>query len=723
MKRKTSSGGKTENAAGKDLFLSRELSILDFHSRVLDEADCPANPLLEKLKFIAIFSGNIDEFFMVRIAGLRQLVNLNEDVPDPAGNRPSGQIAILRCRLEKLLRRQHRLLYEKIFPELAAAGVEIADLASLSPAQRSKLAHVFHEEVFPVLTPLAVDEEHPFPVLGNGAIEIAASLCAEDDPERRIRHVFLEVPEVLPRFVELSDEPGKRVFVPLEEIILSFMHELFSGYRILDKVPFRLLRDMDFTIDPDDGPDLMAVIERNIIRRQFREPIRLEIAGRASPELEEWLNGQFGLERIYRYRIRGMLRLQQLFELVGKVAAPEFLEKPWPKLPPYPPGRYTSVFEAVKKEKYILDALPYHSFDVVTELLEQAADDPDVLAIKQTLYRVSGNSPVVRSLLRAARNGKQVTVVVELKARFDEYNNINWARKLEENGAHVVYGVRDLKIHGKALLIVRREEGRIVRYVHLATGNYNDKTAELYTDMGVFTADAGLASDVSSLFNVMTGLASPPAQWRELAVAPFDLREKLLFLIDRETGLASRGRPGRIVAKMNGLSDEEMIRAISRAADAGVEIDLIVRGVCCYKMPEDRKNVRIISIVDRFLEHSRIFCFGNGGEEEYYLSSADWMYRNLSRRIEIMFPVRDAGMKKILRDVLSFQLEDDEKARRMRPDGRYARRRCAAHTEKRSQERTYLYFWRLAEARQKESGGGDVLPVLVPHHDGGTSGL
>ncbi len=707
-------------------FFPRELSLLSFHSRVLSEADYPANPLLEKLKFIAIFSGNIDEFFMVRVAGLRRQ-SKEGDMPDPSGMRPSAQLEEIRRRMEKLLRTQHELLYRRILPEMEReGGVFLRRVAELAPGQVRNLQKIFESSVLPVLTPLAIDEAHPFPLLGNGAIEIAVSLrsgkkCGKfsaavpeafSGEDGKLRHVLIEVPEVLPRFAEISSAEG-RIFVPMEDVVSSFMQQLFGDLQIVESLPFRVTRDMDFAMDSEVENDLMAAIERKILQRNFRDVIRLEInAADSRSELAGWLEERFQLEDMFVYHIRGMLNLKHCFELAGKCARPEWLEEPWPGMPVFHEGGGAGIFDEIKKRRYILNAPPFQNFGAVVDFLNAAAEDPDVLAVKQTLYRVSGNSPVVNALLKAAKNGKQVTVVVELKARFDEYNNINWARKLEEFGAHVVYGITGLKIHGKALLVVRREEEGIHRYVHLATGNYNDKTAQIYTDMGMLTDDGDIAFDVANIFNMITGCSAPPEEWRKIAAAPFDLREKFLYLINREAEFASRGCGGRIIAKMNGFSDDKMVEAMQNAAAAGVKIDLIVRGICCFRPQKGMKNVRIISIVDRYLEHSRIFYFGNGGRGEYYLSSADWMLRNLDRRIELLFPVEDEAVQAVLGEVLRFQLEDHEKGRVLQSDGRYfVRRNSGEHTPERSQERTYRYFRSLYEKEKKMRQSMDVLPV------------
>ena len=701
---------KQNETPDSELFISRELSWLDFNSRVLDEAFCPANPLLERLKFIAIFSSNLDEFFMVRIAGLRQLVKMEQNLPDPAGNRPADQLAAARRKIERLVKRQYSCLYDEILPGLERHGVRLSRPADLSSTQRAELTGYFTTQVLPVLTPLAVDQAHPFPILNSGAIEIAVSMKPAD--RKKLVYAFVEVPDVLPRFIEVPGMQPGRTFVLLEDVIMDNLGALFSGCEIEEFFPFRVTRDMDFSVEDEGAEDLLQSIEKKLLQRRHREPIRVEVLTNTRGPLARWLEQEFRLDEQFWYAVRGPLHLKQFFELVGKARLPELLEPAWPAVEPAAFSEHNSVFDAIAAKGTILVAPPFHSFSPVVRLLQQAADDPDVLAIKQTLYRVSGNSPVVRSLQRAAENGKQVTVVVELKARFDEGNNIAWARLLEESGAHVVYGVAGLKVHSKALLVVRREDGAIRRYVHLSTGNYNDKTAALYTDLGIMSSDPDLCFDVANLFNVLTGYSSPPAEWRKIAASPFDLRRQAMRLIEREIANSTPDRPGRIIAKMNSLSDEKMIRLLHKAADAGVEIDLIVRGICCYKPRAGQENVRIISIVDRYLEHSRLFYFFNNGDEEYYLSSADWMYRNLDKRVELLFPIEDEKIRGILMRLLEFQLNDTDKLRRLQASGSYTRSMAEHYTGARSQYNSYRYLKELAGAEMRDVTG-EALKVFT----------
>lgn len=684
-------------------FISRELSWIDFNSRVLDEASFEANKLLERLKFISIVSSNLDEFFMVRIAGLRQLADSGENKSDPAGNTPERQLALARVKISRLVRRQYNLLMKDILPQLTAHGVTLCRPEELLPEQLVHLRNYFRAEILPVLTPLAVDPAHPFPLLNSGAIEIALELKRK---KHNITRAFVEVPEVLPRFIPLSgisdedelmpeknsDDSGVELIL-LEDLISCFITDLFPGCEVVEKMVFRITRDMDFSVEEEVMDDLLTTIRGKLLQRRQREAIRLEIAGESSRgKLARYLMKELRLTPEFCYQLSGPLHLKQFMELVNFVRDPELSEEKWPPLTPAVFRQYSTVFEAIRAKENILLPLPFCSFSPLVDMLEQAANDPDVLAIKQTLYRVSGNSPIVRALQRAAENGKQVTVVLELKARFDESNNIAWAQALDNSGAHVIYGIAGLKVHSKALLIVRREAGCIRRYVHLGTGNYNDRTAKLYTDMGLLSCDPELCCDVANLFNLLSGCSAPPEYWNHLAVSPFDMRKKFTALIEREIRHCRAGRRGRIIAKMNSLADPWMVSLLHQAADAGVEIDLIIRGICCFRPRPKQDNVRICSIVDRYLEHTRIFYFENLGDSEYFLSSADWMTRNLDRRIETLFPVRDEESREIIRKFIEFQLADDDKKRKLLPTGAYTRPRVAAYSELRSQARCYRYL-------------------------------
>lgn len=694
-------------------FLNRELSWLDFNARVLEEATDPTNALLERLKFAAIFSGNLDEFFMVRVAGLWQQVEAGSSGTDPAGLSAAEQLRRIRRKVTELSALQCTCVLDDLMPALRAKGIAILDFAELSVPEREELRRYFEREVLPVLTPMAVDRSHPFPMIANGTMGIAVSLRR---PRSNKRHrALVEVPKVLPRFVELTGggRAEHSAYVLLEDLVREHLDLLFVKCSILKTTVFRLIRDMDFSVDEEGVADLLKDLEQQLRRRRRRAPVRLDLAETGDRSLGQWLIRHLDIDGDAVYRVRPPLDLSSLFELVGKAQRADLLEPVWPPLevPEIPADE--SVFSAIQRAGSIPLFHPFLSFDPVVRLLEEAAEDPAVLAIKQTLYRVSGGSPVVRALQRAAENGKQVTVIVEVKARFDEERNIAWARSLEESGAHVIYGIVGLKIHCKALLIVRREDRRIVRYLHLATGNYNDRTAKLYTDTGMFFSDPDMCMDVAALFNVMTGYSEPPT-WRRITVAPFDLRHTFIRLIDREAATSTPHRPGRIIAKMNSLVDPEIITHLYTAAKAGVRIDLIVRGICCLRPGVDTENIRVVSIVDRFLEHSRIYHFANDGRPEYYMSSADWMPRNLDRRIETLFPVDAPEARALIDSVLELQLDDRFKGRRLlTSDGVYQRdAEPAAST--RSQELTYKLFRdRITRLRKgARAGAGRPLRVL-----------
>lgn len=696
----------------KKYFVSRELSWLEFNARVLDEAGDRGNPLLERLKFIAIFSNNLDEFFMIRVAGLRQLLDSKTQQTDSSGMKPAEQIKAIKKRLKGLIEREYRYLLEEILPELEAKNIQLVGTEQLDSEQRVFLKEYFLNQVFPVLTPFAVDPSHPFPILNSGAIEIAVSLSRANSD--KVLHAFVEVPQLLPRFIQVNSAPGKKQqFILLEDLIMEHIRFLFNNCVIHEMVPFRITRDMDFLLEEEGVADLMQYMKQELLHRKSREPIRLELPKGCRGKLVEWLKEQFQLDDDLKYYVPQPFNPAAFFELIDKVKKPELINEQWTPLPVPEFSGEGSMFEAIDREECIMAAVPFQSFDPVVKLLNEAAEDPDVLAIKQTLYRVSGDSPVVKALRHAAENGKQVTVILELKARFDEGNNINWAVKLEESGAHVIYGIAGFKIHCKALLIVKRaKDMRIKRYVHLATGNYNDKTARLYTDIGMFMCDPEICLEVSSLFNVMTGYSSPLNSWNRIAVAPFSLREKFIELIDREARNSTKNNPGHIIAKMNSLVDPVIIAHLYRAAVAGVKVDLIIRGICCLKPGIGTNNINVISIVDRYLEHSRVFYFRNCGEEEYYLSSADWMPRNLDHRIEIMFPAEKESIKKIIRQMLEIQLKDKRKSRHMLPSGAYTRTFNKVKDSSASQRRTYQLFQELYDKSRQRQAENKKLKVF-----------
>ena len=699
------------NKLAPEFYNSRELSWLKFNTRVLEEASDSDNPLLERLKFIAIFSSNLDEFFMVRVAGLRQLQQANSTGNDPAGYTPAKLLKEIRNEVASLVKRQYRCYRQVLRPELQNAGVDIIDYSQLDGRLKHEADAIFQKQVMPVLTPLAIDPSHPFPLLRSGAIEIAVSLKSYHN--KKEVYSFVEVPECLPRFIRLAD--GERqVFIPMEDLITGNLKHLFRGSKILEAMPFRITRDMDFSIDEEGVEDLLQYLEKELLSRRRRSPIRLELPSGKSTPLRQWLLDQFELDAEYIYEEKGPLNLANFMELCFGANRPDLLESPWPPLPVPEFNNEDPVFDIMDHHEDILCCVPFQTFDPLLRMIREAAEDPTVLAIKQTLYRVSGNSPIIHALRRAAENGKQVTVIVELKARFDEGNNILWSRKLEESGAHVVYGIPGLKIHCKTLLVIRNQGGLIKRYCHLGTGNYNDKTAKLYTDIGMFTTDDGICSDIAALFNVMTGYSAPKQQWEKISTAPFDLRQRFIDLIDREATLSTKHSPGRIIAKMNSLVDPEIIDHLYRAAAAGVEIDLIVRGICCLKIDKGHGRINVCSIIDRFLEHTRIYFFNNGGDPQYFMASADWMPRNLDRRIEVLFPVENKKCRKMLKDILDIQLDDKRKSRVMKSGGDYKQPNRRNDYSTRSQEVTYNYFKNIAKEAITQDNSQILTPLKSP---------
>jgi polyphosphate kinase len=659
------------------LYISRELAWLEFNDRVLEEALDEHTPLLERLKFIAIYGNNLDEYFMIRVAGLKQQVEAEVHRRSEDGMLPGEQLEAIWDRLRASLDRQIDCLETQILPSLERHGIRILPYDRLDTNTRTAMHRYFFDRVFPVLTPLAIDQGHPFPYISNLtlslAVELDEPLAKAEVPQTYLARV--KVPQSLPRFVPIESAPlGQRWFVMLEDLIAHNLGALFPGMRVKASYCFRVTRDADLDLQEDEADDLLRAIESELRKRRFGEPVRLEIEAGMPYELRERLLEALALSEVDCYAIDGMLAISDLFQLVN-IDEPALHDPPFtPAIPRRLIGR-TDLFAAIREGDLLLHH-PYESFDPVVQFVQQAANDPDVLAIKQTLYRTSGNSPVVGALIDAAENGKQVAALIELKARFDEENNIQWARNLERVGAHVIYGVAGLKTHAKVTLVVRNEPEGIRRYMHFGTGNYNDRTAKIYTDLSLFTCRAELGSDVTQLFNALTGFSKADT-YQELLVAPFGLRTGFEELIDRETSHALAGRPGRIVAKLNAITDAGIVQALYRASQAGVEIDLVVRGMCVLRpgIPGVSETIRVRSIVSRFLEHSRIFVFANGGEREVYIGSADWMGRNLDRRVEAVVPVLDPILCDSICDgILDVVLADNVKTRVLRADGSYVRR-------------------------------------------------
>jgi polyphosphate kinase len=667
---------KNSSEFPQENYLNRELSWLEFNARVLEEAVDPTNPCLERIKFLSIVSSNLDEFFEVRVAGLQEQLYAGLEPQDfPAdGLAPTEQLARIDQRVHRLVADQYQLLHGELIPQLRQSGIEWVRLEELASTERAFVDGLFTSSVYPVLTPLAIDPGHPFPHVHNKSLNIA--LLVEREHAGQLQELFavVQVPAVLDRVVVLPGSPERVRFVLLEDVIAAHLGTLFGGFRVLGHTVFRVTRNTDLTIDEDDAEDLLQTIEENLRQRMRGDAVRLEISERADQRFVQMLVTALDLHDRDVYRVAGPVDLTVLMALHRLEGFRTLKDEP---LVPGAPPAFTSaadVFDLIRTQDVLVHH-PYESFGPVVNFIERAADDPQVLAIKQTLYRTSGGSPIIRALERAAQDGKQVTALVELKARFDEENNIVWARSLEHAGVHVVYGVVGLKTHCKASLVVRREPDGIRRYVHLSTGNYNPTTARIYTDLGLFTAKPEFGEDASELFNLLTGY-SQGRRWRKFLVAPLGLREQVVELIGREGRNAQQGRPARMVVKMNALVEPTVIDALYRAAQAGVRIDLVVRGTCCLRpgIAGLSENIRVISIVDRFLEHSRIFYFENAGEPEVFLGSADWMPRNFFRRIELMFPVEDARLKaRLIQELLPVILKDNVKARQLQADGSYVR--------------------------------------------------
>jgi polyphosphate kinase len=657
------------------LYYSRELSWLEFNDRVLEEAIDERNPLLERLKFMAIFSTNLDEYFMIRVAAIKQQIAAEVQRRSNDGRLPEEQLQAVSARLRPSLERFTRLLQDELLPALDREGARILRYGDLDERQRAQLGRTFADRVFPVLTPLAVDQGHPFPYISNLSLSLGVEMYEDTDEGPEMHFARVKVPASLPRLMPI-DAPGDRKhFVLLEDVIAHNLDALFPGMQIRASYLFRVTRDADLDLQEDEADDLLRAIESELRKRRFGEPVRLEVDARMPEHLRAMLLEALSLADVDLYEIDGMLGTSDLWTLVN-LDRPELHDAPFaPAIPKRLVGQ-PDIFAAIREGDLLLHH-PYDSFDPVLQFVQQAAEDPQVLAIKQTLYRTSGgNSPVVQALMNAAENGKQVATLIELKARFDEENNIHWARKLELVGAHVVYGFPGMKVHAKVILIVRDEPDGIKRYVHIGTGNYNEKTAKIYTDFSLFTCRPEIGADVTHLFNRLTGFSKAKV-YEKLLVAPTTLREGFEYLIRREAEHARAGRPSGIVAKLNAISDARMVRELYAASQAGVPIELLVRGMCELRpgIPGVSETIRVRSIVGRFLEHSRFFVFENGGDREMYMGSADWMGRNLDRRVEITAPVLDKALQQqIWSDVLEPLLSDNTKARWLRPDGSYVRR-------------------------------------------------
>jgi polyphosphate kinase len=689
-------------------YFSRELSWLEFNNRVLHEAFDPRTPLLERMKFMAIFSANLDEYFMVRVAALKEQVEAGVSKLSADGRVPQQQLDAIVQRLRPMVAKQHRHFDQALRPQLAAQGIHLLDYVDLNQEQRLYLQQYFEAQIFPVLTPLAVDPGHPFPYISNLSLNLAVLVKDAETEEEHFARV--KVPRLLPRFVPLPEElklrqkNGSAVWtgVPLEQVIAHNLEFLFPGMNIQEYYPFRVTRNADLEVEEDEADDLMLAIEQELRKRRFGgSVVRVEIHASTPEAIRNTLIQEMEVQESDVYEVEGLLCLSDLMSFM-ELPLPELKDPGWT---PVIPARLQRLSEAdcettegeedlfceIRKQDIMLHH-PYQSFSgTVQRFITQAAHDPDVLAIKMTLYRTSGDSPILNALIAAAENGKQVATLVELKARFDEENNINWARKLESVGVHVVYGLVGLKTHTKIAMVVRREAGRIRRYVHIGTGNYNPKTARIYTDLGLLSCREELGADLTDLFNYLTGY-SRQHSYRQLLVAPVNLRDRMIALIRRETEHGRAGHHSRIVAKMNALVDAQIIAALYEASQAGVQIDLIIRGICCLRPGVEgvSDNIRVISIVGRFLEHSRIFYFHNQGAEEVLIGSADWMPRNLDRRVEAVVPIADPTICKDLQEILGIMLADNRQAWDLQPDGRYIQRRPAAGAAEQSSQKLLM---------------------------------
>jgi polyphosphate kinase len=687
------------------LFINRELSWLAFNERVLEEAADATVPLLERVKFAAIAASNLDEFVMVRVAGVEQAVDEGEVAPDLAGLAPPRQLAAIHERVQAFVASLYRLASEELLPQLAADRIRVLPPGELTAAQRSSLHAYFNDAVLPVLTPLAIDVSRPFPLLSSLTLNLAVLLTPAPGDEGP-RLAIVQVPPGLARLVQIASTDGVS-FVLLEEVIRAHLPRLFPGQSIVEASIIRLARDAELEFDDEGGRTHLELVERELRQRRRSDVVRLEVEATASAELVALVRDRLDVAAHAVYAVPGPLDLRVL---MGLVELPGFDELRDPPLQPVNvlAGEQRDLF-SVLDERDVLLHHPYDAYDPVIALLAQAADDPDVLAIKQTVYRASAGSPLIASLRRAAEKNKQVTVIVELTARFDEERNIRWARALEEAGAHVIYGIRGYKIHAKICLIVKRTPQGLRRYVHLGTGNYNERTARVYTDFGLLTASQAIAEDASALFTALTGYSDPP-HLQKLVMAPTGLRRRLLRLIDRERRRAESGQPAEIVAKMNSLIDDEIIEGLYAASRAGVRIRLNVRGICALRpgVPHASENIEVVSVVDRFLEHSRIFYFLNAGDEDVYLASADWMTRNLDKRIELMFPIEHPEHKSRVLHALRMMFRDTVKARWLGADGVYRRRPpVAGEAPCRAQQALQ------EEARRAASQAGDSAGVAL----------
>lgn len=701
---------KKKDFLNPDYYRNRELSWLAFNYRVLSEARDKTIPLLERVKFLGITASNLDEFVMVRVASLKDMVHADYTKPDIAGLKAGAQLALIGEECHRLVDMQYNTYNRSLLPLLEKQGIRIITKhEAMTEKEREFADRYFDETVYPVLTPMAVDPSRPFPLIRNKTLNIAALLQKKKDSQE-LEFATVQVPSVLPRLLKVPSESGTSLIL-LEEVIERNIARLFLNYDVICAHPYRIMRNADLTIDEEEAEDLLEAIEKQLKQRQWGEVIKLEVEEGMDKRLLKILKKEFSIKEEDIYAISGPLDLTFLSKLYGLEGYEHLKTERYVPQPVMALQNEDDIFANIRKGDILLHH-PYQTFEPVVDFIRRSAKDPNVLAIKQTLYRVSGNSPIIASLAQAAENGKQVTVLVELKARFDEENNINWAKMLEKAGCHVIYGLLGLKTHCKITLVVRREDEGIRRYVHLGTGNYNDTTAKLYTDCGLMTCQKSIGEDATAVFNMLSGY-SEPLSWNKLAVAPIWLKNKFLRLIRRETDNALEGRPAHIIAKMNSLCDQTMIAALYEASAAGVKIELIIRGICGLKVgiPGISDNISVRSIVGNFLEHSRIFYFYNNGQEDVYMGSADWMPRNLDRRVEITFPVENPDLKQQVIHILTTELEDNVKAHVLQPDGTYEKVDKRGKTLVNSQQQFCEEAVQAARPKHKEPMPRKFIPL------------
>ncbi|MCR5593536.1 MAG: RNA degradosome polyphosphate kinase [Saccharofermentans sp.] len=694
-KKKSSSAKKSQPRAKKtrvapkkeaemkpsDRFYNRELSWLEFNDRILHEARDTKNPLLERFNFLSITASNLDEFYIVRVASLRDMESVNFEEKDIAGLSVKEQLLKIDSKTRSLMNMMYSTYSRSLVPSLKQENVFICDYEELEDEYQLRCDEYFETVLYPILTPMAVDQSRPFPLIYNRMLNLCVMLdgkglvASQTKHDDDIVYATLQIPNLVPRLFKVMGKEGAVYLVPIESIIRANLDMLFIGQKVIDSACYRVMRNADLDIDEDEAEDLLKEIEEQVRKRRYGEILRLEVEDDIDPEILEYIITELEISKNDVFAVGGPIDLTFLSKVNGILGKENYNDLRYPAHVPAAPAMFDedldNIFEQIRKKDRLVHH-PYESFEPVLEFVRQAARDPQVLAIKQTLYRVSSDSPIIASLLEAAQNGKQVMVLVELKARFDEQNNINWAKKLEDAGCHVIYGLVGLKTHSKITLVVRQEEDGIRRYLHLATGNYNDITAKIYTDIGLFTASESFGEDASEFFNMLSGY-SIPSTWRKLIAAPVWMKDYFIKNIRREAEFAKAGKPARIVAKINSLVDGTVIKELYKASCAGVKIDLIIRGICCLKagIPGLSENITVRSITGRFLEHSRIFMFNNDGNEDLYLASADWMPRNLDRRVELMFPIEDPDCRKRIMEVLDVELNDTIRAHYLYPDGTY----------------------------------------------------